>query len=676
MDRATRASGDRIHNLAGVVLLASAALAASAAHAADDGDKRGQVFARFMRAVLAEQRGDYRSAAAEVRRATETLPRSPDVLVEGARLLERMGRVTDAEVLAERALTIDANDRDALTLLADSAATRALRGEKSDAQSRTLALSRYARLMALGEVDDETLGRVVQLHLDAGDRPAAIAVGRTLVAQKPGDAHAVGLLAQLLLEERESREALEVLLAFLATHPGESPLIRVAQELTRELEAWDLVERAFSAPEGSGLHALDVQRLRGEALLRLDRVEPASKVLADLAERDPEDRAVRYHLARTYRRMGRLGEASDLVRALADAEDKDGRMRLLLAEILDDQGANDAALVEYRTVLQQVSAEAADAAVRDAIRRRISVLELTRGRLDAGQAALDSLEAPGSAESVLAHSRAALARFDWDAAREAARQLRALGDTGTAALVEAEAWLRAGRPARAESKVAEAIQAIGPGARVRLAEMYHELELEDEGAALLRAWTQAEPESAEAHYHLGSYLSRAGDAAGAEAELREAFRLDPAHAGALNFLGYSWAETGAHLEEAIGLVRRALEVDPWNGAYLDSLGWVLYQMGRYAEAKQPIEQAARTFPYDPTVLEHQGDLYERLGDREAAIVVWERALALAPDRALALQEKIRGQMEPSQAAVDTTDDDDDAGAAAAAAPTSGPTPRP
>jgi len=565
--------------------------------------------------------------------------------------------VADAEALAERALTLDPPERDALTLLADAAATRAIRPGTGDAESRSKALALYDRLLSLGPVDDEALRRIVQLRLDAGDRGGAIDAARVLVAQKPGDAQAVGLLAQLLLEARESRAALEVLLAFLATHPGESPLIRIAQELTRELEAWDLVEQAFAVPAGSGTPALDVQRLRGEALLRLDRVEPASQVLADLAARDPEDRAVRYHLARTYRRMGRLGEAADLVRDLAAAEDPDGRMRLLLAEILDDQSAVESALTEYGTVLGRMSA-AEDAPVRDAIRRRISVLELSRGHVDAAAHALQGLESPESPDSLHAGARIALARSDWDGVREKARALRGLGDAGTAALLEAEALLRAGRGVRAEARVDEAIQVLGAGARVRVAELYHELGLVAEGRALLRAWTVAEPESAEAHYHLGSYLARSGEAEAAEGELREAFRLDPAHAGALNFLGYSWADKGARLEEAMDLVRRALQVDPWNGAYLDSLGWVLFQMGRYAEAQQPLEQAARTFPYDGTVLEHQGDLYARLGDREAAIAAWQRALAAAPDRSVALRAKIRGQAEPRQAAVERATDDE------------------
>ena len=137
--------GRNRHCVPGLALLASF-LFLDGAHAADDPGKRGEVYARFMRAVLAEQHGDYREAASEVRRATETMPRTPEVLVEGARLLSRMGRLEDAEALAERALAIDAEDRDALMLLADAAATRAIRAGKSDAENRDRALGFYERL--------------------------------------------------------------------------------------------------------------------------------------------------------------------------------------------------------------------------------------------------------------------------------------------------------------------------------------------------------------------------------------------------------------------------------------------------------------------------------------------------------------------------------------------------
>jgi tetratricopeptide (TPR) repeat protein len=88
------------------------------------------------------------------------------------------------------------------------------------------------------------------------------------------------------------------------------------------------------------------------------------------------------------------------------------------------------------------------------------------------------------------------------------------------------------------------------------------------------------------------------------------------------------------------LIRQALELDPWNGAYLDSLGWVYYRMGRFQEAQEPLEQAAREFPNDPVVLEHLGDLYSRLEDLTAAKQAWRAALEAGPANPDGLRQKL------------------------------------
>lgn len=174
-----------------------------------------------------------------------------------------------------------------------------------------------------------------------------------------------------------------------------------------------------------------------------------------------------------------------------------------------------------------------------------------------------------------------------------------------------------------------------------MAEVYREGGRTHEGLKLLRAWAVAEPELADARFHLGVYLYALERLDEAEKELREAFRLDPEHDRALNFLGYSLAERKIHLEEALAMIERALEVDAWNGAYLDSLGWVYHQMGRYEEALQPLERAARELPKDATVLEHLGDVYLSLGERQGAVTAWNRALVAGAPDAEGLRVKIR-----------------------------------
>jgi Tfp pilus assembly protein PilF len=75
------------------------------------------------------------------------------------------------------------------------------------------------------------------------------------------------------------------------------------------------------------------------------------------------------------------------------------------------------------------------------------------------------------------------------------------------------------------------------------------------------------------------------------------------------------------------MVRRAVDLDPGNGAYLDSLGWVYFKMGQYELAEDNLRQAIQRDQTDPTVHEHMGDLYEKTGRIRQAAAQWELSLA-------------------------------------------------
>ena len=92
-------------------------------------------------------------------------------------------------------------------------------------------------------------------------------------------------------------------------------------------------------------------------------------------------------------------------------------------------------------------------------------------------------------------------------------------------------------------------------------------------------------------------------------EMEEVIRLDPKHANALNYLGYSYADRGVKLPEAVDLIRKALEVKPDDGYYLDSLGWAYYKLGRPDEALSELQRAATFVSDDAVIHEHLGDVY-------------------------------------------------------------------
>jgi len=136
-------------------------------------------------------------------------------------------------------------------------------------------------------------------------------------------------------------------------------------------------------------------------------------------------------------------------------------------------------------------------------------------------------------------------------------------------------------------------------------------------------------------------LERAGKGEQAAALLRGIIEIDANNHQALNYLGYMLAEQGRDLVEAQGLIERAVALAPDNGAYLDSLGWVLFRSGRAAEALEPLSRAGELLAGDPTVREHLGDVLFALGRRAEAEAEWRAAVERGgPEKRL--RSKMRG----------------------------------
>ncbi|MEJ5219032.1 tetratricopeptide repeat protein [Cognatishimia sp. D5M38] len=128
-------------------------------------------------------------------------------------------------------------------------------------------------------------------------------------------------------------------------------------------------------------------------------------------------------------------------------------------------------------------------------------------------------------------------------------------------------------------------------------------------------------------YARGITNERLGDWPAAEADFRAALELNPDQPQVLNYLGYSLVEKRIKLDEALGMIERAVEARPDSGYIVDSLGWVLYRLGRFDEAVDPMERAAALMPVDPIVNDHLGDVYWKVGRKTEARFQWHRALS-------------------------------------------------
>jgi len=160
---------------------------------------------------------------------------------------------------------------------------------------------------------------------------------------------------------------------------------------------------------------------------------------------------------------------------------------------------------------------------------------------------------------------------------------------------------------------------------------------EAEGA--YRMIIELAPNDAQAHFYLGSIYSESRNSSSAEKELIRAIELKPDYHEALNFLGYTYVEENRNLIRAEGMIKKALQLDPNNGAYVDSLGWLYFKQRKYKEALKELERAASLID-DPVILDHLGDAYQKLNEAQKSRMNWEKSLKLDPN-----QEQVKKKLE-------------------------------
>lgn len=132
-----------------------------------------------------------------------------------------------------------------------------------------------------------------------------------------------------------------------------------------------------------------------------------------------------------------------------------------------------------------------------------------------------------------------------------------------------------------------------------------------------RAGLDAYPQEPRLHYQLGVIYERLDDRNQALEQMEKVLEIEPRNADALNFVAYHFAEKGENLEQALVQARQALEQKQTSYIY-DTLGWVLFRMERFEEARSNLEQAIRLDGDDPLIHEHLGDVY-------AALALWRDA---------------------------------------------------
>jgi len=135
------------------------------------------------------------------------------------------------------------------------------------------------------------------------------------------------------------------------------------------------------------------------------------------------------------------------------------------------------------------------------------------------------------------------------------------------------------------------------------------------------------------YYFRGVSLERSKRWPEAESDFKQALAIEPEQPQVLNYLGYSWVDQGLNLDEALEMIKKAVDLRPNDGYIVDSLGWAYYRLGRHDEAVAALETAVELRADDPVINDHLGDAYWTVGRKREALFQWAHARDLKPDDA-------------------------------------------
>jgi tetratricopeptide (TPR) repeat protein len=166
---------------------------------------------------------------------------------------------------------------------------------------------------------------------------------------------------------------------------------------------------------------------------------------------------------------------------------------------------------------------------------------------------------------------------------------------------------------------------VSPGLYTLLAALYMEQKQIQKGYDLLDEALVRYPDNAQIYFEYGLLLEQDGSQPQAIARMEKVLELEPDHAEALNYLGYTWADNNINLEKALEYVQKSMRLKPGNGYIQDSLGWVYFRMGKLDLATKEILKALELEPEDPSIHEHLGDIYRKQGQQQKARQAYKNA---------------------------------------------------
>jgi len=619
---------------------------APAGGAAPKIDKASAYYHYALAHMYAEQasmfgnRGDFVNKAIEnYKDAIKADPSAAMLSEELSDLYVQSGRLREAQTDAEDVLKQNPNDLNAHRLLA-RIFTRLVgdgRSGKVDENMLRRATDQYQKITQLSPKDIPAWLMLARLQKAADNSVDAQKSYQKVLDIEPDNEDALTGLALVYSDLGDNRKAAELLKVLADKNPTPRSLtaLAAAYEQMRDFKGAAGVLRKLL--ETNPANEREVQRNLAQDLMLSQDYAASLAVYNQLVTDDPADAQSYLRMSQIYRQQrdfAKARETNDKAKAIEpnsieirynevnilEAEDRTPEATQLLKDILDSttkrnynqaERGNRTALLD-RLARLYMSMDQTDRAIE--VYHQISDVDPTLAPRTSAQI-IDTYRAAKEFTKAQQEADAAVKKFPDDRMIRMTRN-SLLAEMGK--IDEAAADLKKLLNGKDDRDI-----------YVSLANTYEKgKRWDDMGKALDAAEKLSETteDKSGIWFMRGAMLERMKKLDKAEVEFRKVLKADPDNAGAMNYIGYMLADANLRLEESLDLITKALDLEPGNGAYLDSLGWVQYRLGRLEDAEKNLRRALEKTPRDPTVHDHMADILMKESKVKEAVAQWESSL--------------------------------------------------
>jgi len=585
-------------------------------------------------------------AIEEYKLALNADPDSPQLNDSLGDLYFRTGKVHEAEVTAHNLLKSHPDDVDAHKLLGRIYLRQLGEGENSTGSAAAAAnvlaqaITEFEKIILLQPKDVEdrmVLGQLYNVKHDATKAEEAFRAAQNI---EPDSEDVVLNLARLYAESGDTQHAAKVIQEVpeaQRTPKMELMLGAAYDQLKQPKDSIAAYRRAADLEPG------DPQTLDAlaQALLNDNQLDEALKQYKDLAAADPENDEALIHVSEIQRRQGQFEDALATIQKARKLDPNSLEAGYNEGLLLDVLGRFDEAAKTYQAMVDLTShANGAytneEKNNRSIFLERLGAVSLEENKTDDAVSAYQKMIDLGGDPAIRGYQGQVDAyrnEKQYDKAIEISKKAVAADPKNRdLKMMLAGELADAGQVDAAMSMVSGLLNNSNDDRTVWLAIGQMNIRL--------RRWKEAEDAFAKADplttkkedkiyllFLRGELADRQKHQDQAETYFKQVLDLDATNAMTLNYMGYMLADKGERLPEALKMIRKAVDTEPMNGAYLDSLGWVYFKLGEYELAEDNLRRAVDRDQTDPTVHEHLGDLYEKTGRIRLAAAQWELSLA-------------------------------------------------